>query len=103
MERQTQSAARPRLRFLLSYTAFRCSRAALGGPVTRCNNFLPCLALLAKFPESGNSLLLFFKIFFAIAAFVCIAVLILRVFGKLLVDVFGILDGRSPRSNNRYA
>lgn len=66
-------------------------------------NFLPFLALFATFPESVNTLFLFFKIFFAIAVFICVAVVILRVFGKLLMDLFGLSDGRSPRSNDRYA
>ena len=71
--------------------------------MAHCTNFLPFLALFVSFPESLNSLFLFFKIFVALAVFTCVAVLILRVFGKLLLDLFGMSDGRSPRSNDRYA
>jgi hypothetical protein len=71
--------------------------------VARYTSFLPLLVLLVTFPESVNSLFLFFKIFFAIAVFICSAVLILRVFGKLLLDLFGMSDGRSARSRDRYA
>jgi hypothetical protein len=71
--------------------------------VAHCTNFIPFLALFVTLPDSVNSLFLFFKIFFAIAVFICVAVVILRVFGKLLLDLFGMSDGRSPRSNDRYA
>jgi hypothetical protein len=65
--------------------------------------FLACAALLEEFPASANSPLLFLKIFISIVLIVCFAVLVLRVFGRLLLDLIGISDGRSPRSNNRYA
>jgi hypothetical protein len=65
--------------------------------------FLACVALLADFPESANSSLLFLKIFISIVLIVCFAVLVLRVFGRLLLGLVGISDGRSPRSKNRYA
>jgi hypothetical protein len=65
--------------------------------------FLACAALFADFPESANSSLLFLKIFISIVLIVCFAVLVLRIFGKILLELLGISDGRSPRSNNRYA
>ena len=65
--------------------------------------FLACAALLADIPESANSSLLFLKIFISIVLIVCFAVLVLRVFGKILLELLGISDVRSPRSNNRYA
>jgi hypothetical protein len=65
--------------------------------------FLAFTAPLAEFPGSASSPLLFLKIFIFIVLIVCFAVLVLRVFGRLLLDLFGISDGRSPRSNDRYA
>jgi hypothetical protein len=65
--------------------------------------FLACAALLAESPGSANSSLLFLKIFISIVPIVCFGVLVLRVFGRLLLDLFGISDGRPSRSNNRYA
>jgi len=65
--------------------------------------FLVFAAMLAEFPGSANSSLLFLKIFISIVLIVCFAVLVLRVFRRLLLDLFGISDGRSPRSNDRYA
>jgi hypothetical protein len=65
--------------------------------------FLTCAALLADFPESANSSLLFLKIFISIVLLVCFAVMVLRVFGRLLLELLGISDERSPRSNDRYA
>jgi small neutral amino acid transporter SnatA (MarC family) len=59
--------------------------------------------LLAEYPASANSPLLFLRIFISIVLIVCFAVLVLRVFGRLLLDLFGISDGRSPHSNDRYA
>jgi hypothetical protein len=64
---------------------------------------LACAALLIEFPAPANSPLLFLKIFVSIVLIVCFAVLVLRVFGRLLLDLIGISDGRSPRSNDRYA
>jgi small neutral amino acid transporter SnatA (MarC family) len=64
---------------------------------------LACATLLAELPEPANSSLLFLKIFIAIVLIVCFAVLVLRIFGRLLLDLFGISDGRSSRSNDRYA
>ena len=66
-------------------------------------SLLACAALLEDFPAAANSPLLFLKIFISIVLIVCFAVLVLRVFGKLLLDLLGISDGRSPRSNDRYA
>jgi hypothetical protein len=65
--------------------------------------FLVLATLLEEFPASANSSLLFLKIFISIVLLVCFAVLVLRVFGRLLLDLIGISDRRSPRSNNRYA
>lgn len=65
--------------------------------------FLTCSALLTDFPESADSPLLFLRIFISIVLLVCFAVLLLRVFGRLLLDLLGISDGRAPRSNDRYA
>jgi hypothetical protein len=59
--------------------------------------------MLADLPESANSPLLFLKIFISIVLLVCFAVLVLRAFGRLLLDLLGISDGRAPRSNDRYA
>jgi hypothetical protein len=64
---------------------------------------LACAALLADFPGSANSSLLFLKIFVSIVLIVCFAVLVLRVFGRLLLSLFGMLEARAPRSNGRYA
>jgi hypothetical protein len=60
-------------------------------------------ALLEELPGSANSSLLFLRIFISIVLVVCFAVLVLRVFGRLLLGLFGISEGRSPRSNDRYA
>jgi hypothetical protein len=65
--------------------------------------FLAPAVVLADFPESANSSLLFLKIFISIVLLVCFAVLVLRVFGRLLLELLGISDGRSPRSNDHYA
>ena len=68
-----------------------------------CLTALPAFAfLLTEFPESANSSLLFLKIFISIVLVACFAVLVLRVFGRLLLDLLGISEGRSPRSNVRY-
>jgi hypothetical protein len=74
-----------------------------GGFVTHCNKFLSLLALLSDSAGSGASAITFFKIFLSFASFVCLAVAILYFFGKLVIELFGILDGRSPRSSDRYA
>jgi hypothetical protein len=91
------------LAFLRSCNALRSWCPALGGFMACFTGFLACAALLADFPESANSSLLFLKIFISIVLIVCFAVLALRVFGKLLLELLGISDARSPRSNNRYA
>ena len=64
---------------------------------------LPSLVPLANLVLFGSSSLTFFKIFLAVAAMVCVAVLILRILGRLLIDLFGILDARAPGSHDRYA
>jgi Kef-type K+ transport system membrane component KefB len=68
-----------------------------------CTTYLPVVALLANLSASGSAPFTFLKIFLAVAAFVCLAVLILRFLGRLLIDLFGILDSRSPTSRGRYA
>jgi hypothetical protein len=60
-------------------------------------------SLIEELPASANPPLLFLKIFISMVLIVCFAVLVLRVFGRLLLDLIGISDGRSPRSNDRYA
>jgi hypothetical protein len=60
-------------------------------------------SLIEELPASANSPLLFLKIFISMVLIVCFVVLVLRVFGRLLLDLIGISDGRSPRSNDRYA
>ena len=64
---------------------------------------LTSAVVLADFPESANSSLLFLKIFTSIVLLVCFAVLVLRAVGKLLLDLLGISDERSPRSDDHYA
>lgn len=65
--------------------------------------FLTTAVLLANAPESANSPLLFLKIFISIVLLVCFAVLVPHTFGRLLLELMGISDGRAPRSNDRYA
>jgi hypothetical protein len=71
--------------------------------MARFTVFLACATLLENFPESANSSLLFLKIFISLVLIVCFGVLVLRVFGRLLLGLLGISDGRSPRSSDRYA
>ena len=68
-----------------------------------CSEFLSLLALFSDSAGPGASAITFFKIFLSFAAFVCLAVAILYFFGKLAIEVFGILHGRSPRPSDRYA
>ena len=65
--------------------------------------FLSLLALLSNSAGPGASAIMFFEIFLSFASFVCVAVAILYFFGKLVVELFGIMNGRSPRPNDRYA
>ncbi len=65
--------------------------------------FLPLLALLSNSAGPGAATVTFLKIFLSFASFVCLAVAVLYFFGKLVIELFGILDGRSPRSSDRYA
>jgi hypothetical protein len=76
---------------------------ALGGIMACFTALLTCAVILADLPESANSPLLFLKIFISIVLLVCFVVLVLRAFGRLLLDLLGISDGRAPRSNDRYA
>jgi hypothetical protein len=85
------------------HNAIRSWLPALGGLMVCCTAFLACATLLEDLPQSANSPLLFLKIFISIVLLVCFAVLVLRVFGRLLLDLLGISEGRSPRSNDRYA
>jgi hypothetical protein len=68
-----------------------------------CTTFILILTLLANFAEPGASAVTFFKIFLSFALFVCLAVAVLHFFGRLVIALFGILDGRSSQSNHRYA
>ena len=68
-----------------------------------CNEFLSLLTLLSDSAGPGASAITFFKIFLSFAAFVCLAVAILYFFGKLTIELFGNLHGRSPRPSDRYA
>jgi hypothetical protein len=68
-----------------------------------CTTFLLLLVLLANFSGPGATTITFFKIFLSFALFVCFAVVVLHFFGKLVIELFGILDGRSPQPNDRYA
>lgn len=66
-----------------------------------CSAFI--LALLGNFAEPGASAVTFLKIFLSFALFVCLAVAVLHFFGRLVIELFGILDGRSSQTNHRYA
>jgi hypothetical protein len=68
-----------------------------------CAEFLPLFALLSKSVGPGASIVTFLEIFLSVASFVCLAVAVLYFFGKLVIELFGILDARSPRPNDRYA
>ncbi len=68
-----------------------------------CTELLPLIALLSNSAGPGASTVTFLKIFLSFASFVCMAVAVLYFFGKLVIELFGILDGRSPRPNDRYA
>jgi hypothetical protein len=68
-----------------------------------CTEFLPLLALLSNSAGPGASTVTFLKIFLSFASFVCLAVAILYFFGRLVIELFGILDGRAPRPSDRYA
>jgi Na+/H+ antiporter NhaD/arsenite permease-like protein len=103
MQRELQFAALAALAFLRSCNASRSWCPALGGLMACFTAILVFAALLEEFPASANSPLLFLKIFISICLIACFVVLVLRVFGRLLLDLIGISDGRSPRSNNRYA
>jgi hypothetical protein len=66
-----------------------------------CTAFI--LALLGNFAEPGVSAITFLKIFLSFALFLCLAVAVLHFFGRLVIELFGILDGRSSQTNHRYA
>jgi hypothetical protein len=65
--------------------------------------FALVLTLLANFAEPGASTISFFKIFLSFALFICFAVAVLHFFGRLVIELFGLLDGRTPETNYRYA
>ena len=68
-----------------------------------CTACIVVLALLGTFAEPGASAITFLKIFLSFALFLCLAVAVLHFFGRLVIELFGILDGRSSQSNHRYA
>jgi hypothetical protein len=74
-----------------------------GGSVGYFATFILPLALLASFAVPGTTIVTFFKVFISFALFVCLAVAVLHFFGRLVVGLFGILDGRAARPNDRYA
>jgi hypothetical protein len=76
---------------------------APGGFVGYRTTSVLLVTLLSHFAGPGASTVTFFKIFLSFSLFVCMAVAVLYFFGKLVVELFGILDGRAPRPNDRYA
>jgi len=91
------------LLFLLWFAACRRLFPAQGGLLGYYTEFLPVVALLSNSAGAGASTVTFFKIFLSFASFVCMAAAVLYFFGRLVIELFGILDGRSPRSSDRYA
>jgi hypothetical protein len=61
------------------------------------------LTLFANFAEPSASAITFLKIFLSFALFLCMAVMVLHFFARLVIELFGILDGRASQTNNRYA
>jgi hypothetical protein len=94
-------AAWERSLFLHCFAACRRLVAAPGGFVGYCTTFILVLTLLANFAVPGA--ITFLKIFLSFALFVCLAVAVLHFFGRLVIELFGILDGRSSQTNHRYA
>jgi hypothetical protein len=68
-----------------------------------CTTLILVLTLPANLAEPGASAITFFKIFLSFALFICLAVAVLHFFGRLVIELFGILDGRSSQTNRRYA
>ncbi len=68
-----------------------------------CTTLILFLTVLANFAASDASAITFFKIFLSFALFICMAVMVLHFFARLVIELFGILDGRSSQTNNRYA
>jgi hypothetical protein len=66
-----------------------------------CTTCSLVLTLLANFAEPAA--ITFLKIFLSFALFLFLAVAILHFFGRLVIELFGILDGRSSQTNHRYA
>ena len=67
-----------------------------------CATFIVLVGLLASFAVSGATIITFFKVFLSFALFVCLAVAVLHFFGRLVIELFGVLDGRAARPNDRY-
>jgi hypothetical protein len=67
-----------------------------------CTIFLLPVAPLGIFAGPGGSAVTFFKIYLPVASFVCLAVAVLYFFASLVIELFGILDARSPRPGSRY-
>jgi hypothetical protein len=65
--------------------------------------FLLLLAVLPNYLQLGAAAVTFFKIFISFALFVCFVVAVLHFFGKLVIELFGIVDGRPAGSPDRYA
>jgi hypothetical protein len=68
-----------------------------------CTACILVLAVLGNFAEPGASAITFLKIFLSFALFLCLAVAVLHLFGRLVIELFGILDGRSSQTNHLYA
>jgi hypothetical protein len=68
-----------------------------------CTTLIVVLTLFADFADTGASALTFFKIFLSFALFICLAVAVRHFFGRLVIEFFGILDGRASQTNDRYA
>jgi hypothetical protein len=68
-----------------------------------CATRLLALTLRANVVESAPSAITFFEIFLSFALFICLVAAVLHFFGTLVIELFGILDERVVRTNDRYA
>jgi hypothetical protein len=68
-----------------------------------CTACILVLTSRGNFAEPGAAAITFLKIFLSFALFLCLAVVVLHFFGRLVIELFGILDGRSSQANHRYA
>ncbi len=68
-----------------------------------CATIVLRLALSANFAVPGATIITFFKVLLSFALLVCLAVAALHFFGRLVIELFGILDGRASRPHDRYA